>query len=79
MNGQLLAEEFLLPHIISNSYNLVIDVHSNQGTTGGSYEETNFIFAPLNHTASKIIADSIISKIPELTYYYPPSQTSPPF
>jgi hypothetical protein len=79
MNGQLLAEEFVLPHIISNNYNLVIDVHSNQGTTGGSYEETNFIFAPLNHTASKIIADSIISKIPELTYYYPPSQTSPPF
>ncbi|WP_225369942.1 pseudomurein-binding repeat-containing protein [Methanobrevibacter arboriphilus] len=33
----------------------------------------------MNHTASKIIADSIISKIPELTYYYPPSQTSPPF
>ena len=79
MNGQLLAEEFVLPHIISNNYNLVIDVHSNQGTTGGSYEETNFIFAPLNHTASKTIADSIISKIPELTYYYPSSQTSPPF
>ncbi len=79
MNGQLLAQEFVLPHIINNSYNLVIDVHSNQGTVGGNYEETNFIFAPLNHTASKIIADSIISKIPELTYYYPSSQTSPQY
>jgi hypothetical protein len=79
MNGQLLAREYVLPHIKSNKYNLVVDVHSNQGTVGGNYEKTNFIFAPLNHSSSKIIAEIIISKISGLTYYYPASQTSPPY
>ena len=79
MNGQLLAQEYVLPHIKSNHYNFIVDVHSNQGTVGGTYEKTNFIFAPLNNSASKKIADVIISKISELTYYYPAAQTSPPY
>jgi len=79
MNGQLLAREYVLPHIKSNKYNLVVDVHSNQGTVGGNYEKTNFIFAPLNHNSSKKIAEAIISKISGITYYYPASQTSPPY
>lgn len=80
MNGQLLAQEFVLPHILTQNYNLVIDVHSNRGTqNGGSYKETNFIFAPLNHTSSKQIAEDIINQISSLVYYYPDSQTSPPY
>ncbi len=80
MNGQLLAQKYVLPHIKSNKYNLVIDVHSNQGTkNGGGYEKTNFIFAPLNSEKSKIVAEKIISEIPELCYYFPASQTSPPY
>ncbi|MGL4669184.1 MAG: pseudomurein-binding repeat-containing protein [Methanobacteriaceae archaeon] len=80
MNGQLLTQEFVLPHILNQNYNLVIDVHSNKGTqNGGAYEKTNFIFAPLNHPSSKKIAESIINQISELVYYYPTSQTSPPY
>ncbi|MBZ9571033.1 transglutaminase domain-containing protein [Methanobrevibacter sp. TMH8] len=79
MNGQLLAQSYVLPHIINNDYNLVIDMHSNRGLDGGSYEETQFIFAPLNHTISKIIAENLINQIPALTYYYPNSQTSPSY
>ena len=79
MNGQLLAQSYVLPHILKNNYNLVIDVHSNQGLVGGNYEKTQFIFAPLNHITSKQIADNLISQIPGLSYYYPASQTSPPF
>ena len=77
MNGQLLANKFVLPHIKKNKYNLVIDVHANQGTRGGNYKKTNFIFAPLNHNASKTIANTLIKNITGLSYYFPESQTSP--
>lgn len=79
MNGQLLGEEFVVGDVTSKSYDLVIDVHSNQGTQGGNYEETNFIFAPLNDSESKVFADEVISNIPPLVYYYPKSQTSPSY
>lgn len=79
MNGQLLAKEFVVPDATSKGYNLVVDIHSNQGTKGGSYEETNFIFAPLNDPTSKTFADEIIAKIPPLVYYFPKSQTSPEY
>jgi hypothetical protein len=77
MNGQLLAQKYVLPHIKNNKYKLVVDVHANQGTRGGNYKKTNFIFAPLNHKASKTIADTLIKRIPGLSYYFPESQTSP--
>lgn len=77
MNGQLLAQKYALPHIKANKYNLVIDIHANQGTKGGNYKKTNFIFAPLNHKPSKAIADTLIKNIPGLSYYFPESQTSP--
>jgi len=79
MNGQLLAKEFVVPDVTSKKYNLVVDIHSNQGTNGGNYEETNFIFAPLNNPTSKNFADEIIAKIPPLVYYFPKSQTSPEY
>lgn len=79
MNGQLLAKEFVVEDASSKGYDLVVDIHSNQGTSGGSYEETNFIFAPLNDPASKTFADEIIAKIPPLVYYFPKSQTSPEY
>ena len=45
--GQLIAQEFILPQIIDEKYDLFIDVHSNRGCHGpGDYQITNFIFAP---------------------------------
>jgi len=79
LNGQKLAQKFVLPHVKYNKYKLVADVHSNQGKNGGSYEKTNFIFAPLNSASSKTIANKIISQVPGLSYYYPASQTSPEY
>ncbi|MDR2967767.1 MAG: hypothetical protein LBU74_07445 [Methanobacteriaceae archaeon] len=79
MNGQILANKFVVPDVISKNYDLVADVHSNQGTNGGNYKKTNFIFAPLNNTTSKALADEIIAKVPPLVYYYPESQTSPDY
>ena len=47
MDGQLLAQEFAAPHIIDNKYDFFADIHSNKGLKGpGTYEKTNFIFAP---------------------------------
>ena len=77
--GQLLGNEFVVPHVISNDYDLVIDVHSNEGTVGGNYLETNFIFVPVSDAQSQGYVDEIISKSPHLTHYFPESQTSPPF
>ena len=80
MNGQLIAQKYIVPNIKLNKYDLVIDVHSNKGNTnGGSYDKTNFIFAPLNSDSSKVIANKLINQIPGLSYYYPSSQTSPPY
>ncbi|KZX16487.1 hypothetical protein MBCUT_07890 [Methanobrevibacter cuticularis] len=80
MNGQLLSQKYILPHAKKAKYNLVVDVHSNQGTReGGNYKKTNFLFAPLNNAKSKVIANKIIKNIPGLSYYYPASQTSPPY
>jgi len=79
MNGQLIAQKYVLPNVKLNKYKLVIDVHSNQGKKGGNYEKTNFIFAPLNSASSKTVANKLIKQIPGLSYYYPKSQTSPPY
>lgn len=49
------------------------------GTKGENYEKTNFIFAPLNSASSKNIANKLINNIPGLCYYYPASQTRPPY
>ena len=79
MDGQLLAQEFVAPHIISNDYDLFIDVHSNKGTVGGSYEETNFVFAVGKDEKSEVFVNKILNAVPELVYYFPSAQSSPPY
>lgn len=80
MNGQLIAQKYVLPNIKLNKYKLVIDVHSNRDKAhGGAYEKSNFIFAPLNSASSKTVANKLIKQISGLSYYYPKSQTSPPY
>ena len=79
MDGQLLAQEFVAPHIIRNNYDLFIDVHSNKGTVGGTYEETNFVFAVGKDEKSEYFVNKILNKMPELVYYFPNAQSSPPY
>ncbi|WP_409201038.1 hypothetical protein [Methanobrevibacter sp. DSM 116169] len=80
MNGQLLANEYVVSDIINKDYNLVVDIHSNQGLNGGSYEKTNFVFSPsLNDSKSVEINDEILNSSPHLDYYFPESQTSPQY
>ena len=75
MNGQLLANKYVVPDIKSQNFNLAVDVHSNRG----NYQEKRFIFAPQDEEGSKSIALSIKDEIPWMVYYNPSSQTSPQY
>ena len=75
MNGQLLANKYVVPDIKSQNFDLAVDVHSNRG----NYKETRFIFAPQDDESSKSIALAIKNKLSWMVYYNPPSQTSPQY
>ena len=79
MDGQLLAQEFVAPHIINNDYDLFVDVHSNKGMISGTYEETNFVFAVGQDEKSEAFVNKILNEMPELVYYFPSAQSSPPY
>ena len=80
MDGQLLAQEFVAPHIIENDYDFFADIHSNKGLKGpGTYEKTNFVFAPGFDEESTNILNVLLDEITELVYYAPEYRTSPPY
>ncbi len=78
--GQLLAQEFVVPHIIDEKYDLFLDIHSNRGSMGpGEYKITNFVFAPGFDDESSRFMNEIIDEIDEIVYYAPEFRSSPPF
>ena len=48
MNGQLLANKFVVPDIEKQNFQLAVDVHSNVG----NWAETRFLFSPVNRNSS---------------------------
>jgi hypothetical protein len=74
MNGQILANKFVVPDVIQNHYNLAVDVHSNRG---GNFLKEYFLFVPKNDDKSMSIAHKLISEIPEIVYYIPPNEDGP--
>lgn len=80
MDGQLLAQEFVAPHIIDNDYDFFVDIHSNKGQRGpGKYEKTNFIFALGFDEKSSQYMNILLDRIKELCYYAPEYRTSPEY
>ena len=80
MDGQLLAQEFVAPHIIEGCYDFFADIHSNKGLKGpGTYEKTNFLFAPGFDDESTKYLDILLSNMEDLVYYAPEYRTSPEF
>ena len=80
MDGQLLAQEFVSPHIIENNYDFFAEIHANKGLRGpGKYEKTNFLFAPGFDDLSTMHMNKLLSEIPELEYYAPEYRTSPEY
>ncbi len=72
MNGQLLANKYVVSDIEKNNFNMAIDVHSNSG----NWKENRFIFAPVSGSESEAYAKQIKNKLSWLTYYVPPNPTS---
>ena len=80
IDGQLLAQEFIAPHVISGNYSFIVDVHSNKGLRGpGKYEETNFLFAPGFDDESTEILNILLDNMDEIVYYAPEYRTSPEY
>lgn len=79
MDGQLLAQEFVAPHIIENAYDFFADIHANRGLRGpGKYEISNFLFAPGFDDLSTKYMNQLLSAT-GLEYYAPEYRTSPDF
>ena len=72
INGELLANQYVVPEVKRMLPRLVIDAHSNRGT----YPAKRFLFVPYNSTEAKRIANMIKDKASWLTIYNPPTSTS---
>ena len=71
--GQLLAYKYAVSDMEKNKFNLVVDVHSNQG----KYQKRTFIFTALPQDLSISITGFLVRNIPGLSYYVPPRSIEP--
>ncbi len=74
-NGQNLAYKYVYPQIVSENYDLVIDVHSNVG----AYPYKTFVFSPVKEGLANQYASEVASKSENISYYAPDSTTSGPY
>ena len=76
MNGQLLAEEFVVNDVIGKNYDLAIDIHASNG----GYIQDPYIFAPVSSdTIAYEAANNITKAINYIVYYEPASYSSPQY
>lgn len=75
MNGQLLAQTFIVPDIASENPILVLDNHENHGADSG-YSYYRFLYLISNNDDTANYANQIINQIPSLAIYSPPNPTS---
>ncbi len=76
LNGQILANKFVVPDIINSNFTAAVDVHYSNGHWGVS----RFIFTPNeNNTLSSQLGHAIANNFPWLTYYIPPDPSSPEY
>ncbi|MBO7209829.1 MAG: hypothetical protein J6V44_02295 [Methanobrevibacter sp.] len=76
MNGQLLAQDYVVSDVIKNNYSLAIDIHSSNG----GYVQDPYIFAPRsNDTVAYDAANNVTDKINYVIYYEPASYSSPQY
>lgn len=76
MNGQLLAQDYVVSDIIKNNYSLAIDIHSSNG----GYVQDPYIFAPVkNDTVAYDAANNVTKAINYVIYYEPASYSSPQY
>jgi hypothetical protein len=75
MNGQLLAQKFIVPDVPKEHPMLVVDNHENHYKSSG-YAYSRFLYPVSSTQITKIYANQIISEMPFLRIYYPPNPTS---
>ena len=76
MNGQLLAQDYVVKDIIKKGYDLAIDIHSSNG----GYVQDPYIFAPVSSdTVAYEAANNITEAISYIIYYEPASYSSPQY
>jgi hypothetical protein len=73
INGQKLASEFAIPDMKNESFNAVVDIHSNRG----AYEQKIFIAVLTPDQPSESLARKLVEKLPWIVYYLPPPETGP--
>ncbi len=78
MNGQLLANKFIVPDIVNNNYMLTLDIHSNYGANDG-YSVGWFLNVPTNDSKSRELMNQVINKVPDLESYDQPCPSSPAY
>lgn len=76
MNGQLLAEEFVVNDIVGSEFDLAIDIHASNG----GYVQDPYIFAPVStDTVANESANNVTKAINYIIYYEPASYSSPQY
>lgn len=76
MNGQLLAQDYVVKDVLKNGYDLVIDIHASNG----GYVQDPYIFAPVsNDTVAYDAANNVTKAINYVIYYEPASYSSPQY
>lgn len=78
MNGQLLAQQFIVPDISSEHPTLVIDAHENHYKDSG-YDYARFLYLISHDSKTAAYAQEIIGEMPFLVTYNPPNPTSPQY
>lgn len=73
MNGQLLANKYVVPDIVNGGFRLAVDVHG----TDGEYPKKVFLFTPVHEDSSLEIAYNLTQSLEGIPYYAPPTATSP--
>ncbi|BDZ70250.1 hypothetical protein [Methanobacterium petrolearium] len=73
MNGQFLANKYVVPDIANDNFRLAIDVHG----TDGEYSKKVFLFTPIEEYSSIEIAHNLTNTLKNVPYYSPASATSP--
>lgn len=76
MNGQLLAQEFIVPDVNYKHFHLLVDVHSSNAF----YYPEPYLFTPGSGGTSLQYAQKIVNENKDwLAYYEPPEYTSPKY
>lgn len=76
MNGQLLAQEFVVDYVVKEKYDLAVDVHSSNG----GYVQDPYIFAPVSSdSVAYEVANNVTKALAYVIYYEPASYSSPQY